>query len=192
MVGAFTVTATLTYSVTRESGRISPAAGPTIIASMIKRIKVKKFVNKSRNESKSAFGLDDKQYDLINSFIRNNGVAHSVVLLVELAEDGEVLSIKQRNTGSSDMVGGDGEKGKSGSEGNALKLPKCEPGTVNIHMDSNGKVQISGQSKDKRLVNGFAVIGLIAGLITCIKIIKEFIDSFKKNGESQNNKSEIK
>ena len=88
------------------------------------------------------------------------------------------------------MVGDGGEKGKSGNEGNVQKLPKCEPGTVNIHMDSNGKVQISGQSKDKRLVNGFAIIGLIAGLVTCIKMIKEFWDSLKKKGENQNNKLE--
>ena len=58
----------------------------------MKRIKIKKFSNKSQSAAMKAYNLTNEEYDQVNAYIRENNISSDSTILVEETPDGIAIS----------------------------------------------------------------------------------------------------
>ena len=143
----------------RDTGRICPAAGPIYNKTMkrISQFKVAKFLAREKSQAMEVYNLSESQYEMVLTFINNNGLSEGATIFVDQAPDGKVYLSSGGGTQSS---------GATGPTSN--KTPHAPGDYVSTSMKPGSTPEVSGSTSDKTLAKIVSIIGIVSGTLYVI------------------------
>ena len=134
-------------------------------------IKVKKFKKRSRSSAISDYGLSEKQYDLVNQYIKENNLPADASVSIDVTPEGEIL-ISTVN---------------SGNVASSRPMPPTQAigDYVAATLEPGKAPTIQGSTTDALISKGFAILVLIASALSVLWYASNFYFDVKDQIEAR-------